>query len=89
MKVSEIMTVPVLVISQDRTLEEVAHKMLDNHIGGLPVVDDEGKIVGMVTESDFSAKEHAIPFPEITPPSSLANGCQKRGLKRLIRPRVV
>jgi len=45
MKVSEIMTEPAIVISQDRTLEEVAEKMLHNHIGGLPVVDDEGKII--------------------------------------------
>ena len=62
MKVSDIMTEPAIVVTQDRTLEEVAEKMLNSHIGGLPVVDDDGKIVGIVTESDFSAKEHAIPF---------------------------
>ena len=52
MKVSEIMTEPVITVSQDWSLEEVAHKMLNNRVGGLPVVDDEGQLVGMVTQTD-------------------------------------
>ncbi len=82
MKVSDIMTEPVFVISQDRTLEEVAEKMLNNHIGGLPVVDDEGKMVGMVTESDFSAKEHAIPFSRNYAPQLFGEWMSKEGVEK-------
>lgn len=82
MKVSEIMTEPAIVISQDRTLEEVAEKMLHNHIGGLPVVDDEGKIIGIVTESDFSAKEHAIPFSRNYAPQLFGEWMSKEGVEK-------
>lgn len=82
MKVGEIMTEPVLTITQDRSLEEVAHKMLNSKVGGLPVVDDEGKIVGMVTESDFSAKEHAIPFSRIYAPQLFGEWMSKEGVDK-------
>ncbi len=82
MKVSEIMSEPILVVSEDRTLEEVAHKMLNNRVGGLPVVDDQGKIVGMVTESDFSAKEHAIPFSRQYAPQLFGEWMSKEGVDK-------
>ncbi len=82
MKVSEIMTEPVLIIEEDRTLEEVAQKMLHDKIGGLPVVDSDGKIVGMVTESDFSAKEHAIPFSRQYAPQLFGEWMSKEGVDK-------
>ena len=82
MKVSEIMTQPVLTIDEDRTLEEVAQKMLNNRVGGLPVVDNDGKIVGMVTESDFSAKEHAIPFSRQYAPQLFGDWMSKEGVDK-------
>ncbi len=82
MKVSEIMTEPVFVVTDDRTLEEVAQKMLNNRVGGLPIVDDKGKIVGMVTESDFSAKEHAIPFSRQYAPQLFGEWMSKEGVDK-------
>jgi CBS domain-containing protein len=82
MKVSEIMTEPVFVVSEDRTLEEVAQKMLSNRVGGLPVVDGRGKLVGMVTESDFSAKEHAIPFSRQYAPQLFGEWMSKEGVDK-------
>ena len=38
--------------TQTGTLREVALLMLDNKIGGLPVVDANGAVAGIVTESD-------------------------------------
>lgn len=62
MQVKEIMSQPVIVVSEDDTLEEVARSLLDNNIGGVPVVDSAGLITGIITESDFGAKEKSIPF---------------------------
>ncbi len=82
MKVGEIMTEPVITVSKDRTLEEVAHIMLKSKVGGLPVVDNEGKIVGLVTESDFSAKEHAIPFSRNYAPQLFGEWMSKEGINK-------
>lgn len=52
-KIRQIMTRKPLTINQDATIVEAADLMLSQKIGGLPVVDDSGKIVGMFTESDM------------------------------------
>jgi CBS domain-containing protein len=62
MKVNEIMTQPVITIGQDTPLQEAANIMLQHRIGGIPVVDKDGNLVGIVTETDFTAKERCVPF---------------------------
>lgn len=51
--IREIMTVNPVTITPDATIGEAAKKMLANMIGGLPVVDRQGKLVGIITESDI------------------------------------
>ena len=53
LKIEQIMTPDPLTISQNATIGEAARLMMDNKISGLPVVDDEGKVVGIITESDI------------------------------------
>ncbi len=53
LKLSEIMTRKPVTISPDATIGEGAQLMLDNKISGLPVVDGDGKLVGIITESDI------------------------------------
>ena len=62
MKVREIMNAPAIVVREDCTLQEAAETMLAKNIGCLPVVNDAGDIAGIVTESDFAAREAEIPF---------------------------
>lgn len=62
MKVNDIMTQPVITVREDTPLHEVAALMLDQRIGGVPVVSEEGELKGMITESDFTAKEKCFPF---------------------------
>lgn len=52
-KIRQIMTRKPLTINQDATIVEAAGLMLSQKIGGLPVVDDSGQVVGMFTESDM------------------------------------
>jgi acetoin utilization protein AcuB len=51
--VSEIMTREPTTISQEATISTVAEIMLEKKFSGLPVVDDTGKLVGIITESDI------------------------------------
>ncbi len=62
MRAKEIMSSPVVTIGQDQTLEEAAQLMLDEEIGCLPVVDGEGRLVGILTEEDFMAHEQSVPW---------------------------
>jgi acetoin utilization protein AcuB len=51
-KVNQVMSKKVLTISEDTPIEEAARVMIDNKIGGLPVVRDS-KVVGIITETDL------------------------------------
>jgi CBS domain-containing protein len=53
LKVSEIMTREPVTISQEATISTVAEVMLENKFSGLPVVDKQGQLVGIITESDI------------------------------------
>ena len=51
--VEKIMTRKVLTIEQNRPILDAAQTMLEQKVSGLPVVDEKGKLVGMLTESDI------------------------------------
>ena len=53
MKVKDVMTSPVVSIEPDAPVLQAVQIMLQRHISGLPVVDKEGRLVGIVTEGDF------------------------------------
>ncbi|MFW5683745.1 MAG: CBS and ACT domain-containing protein [Spirochaetota bacterium] len=52
LKVQSVMTEKVITVTSSTLVEDAARMLVDNNIGGLPVVDD-GKLVGIVTESDL------------------------------------
>ena len=52
-KVGDVMTKEVITVSVDDPLEMAARKMSDNDISILPVVDNNGKLVGVVSRSDL------------------------------------
>jgi CBS domain-containing protein len=53
MRVKDVMTPNVICIGADEPVLKAARLMLQNHISGLPVVDKDGELVGIVTEGDF------------------------------------
>ena len=52
-KASDLMTKPVQLVNQEMALVEAAALLAEKRISGAPVVDQEGKIVGVVSEKDF------------------------------------
>jgi CBS domain-containing membrane protein len=53
MGVSRVMSQPVRTVHPQTPLTEAAHLMVSERISGLPVVDDAGLLVGIITEADF------------------------------------
>lgn len=58
MKVREIMNAPVITADPDWTLQECSIKMQENQIHHLPVADNEGTLIGLISATDiFMAAE--------------------------------
>lgn len=57
MDVREVMTTNVITASVDTSLQDVARLLIDRRISGLPIVDSEGTLVGVVSETDFLVKQ--------------------------------
>jgi len=53
MKASEVMTRDVLTVGPQTAVAEAIRLMLDNSVSGLPVLADNGKVVGILTEGDL------------------------------------
>ena len=53
MNVSDVMTPEVLSVTPDASVVTTAQLMLQKRISGVPVIDDLGHLVGIVTEGDF------------------------------------
>jgi CBS domain-containing protein len=53
MKTSEVMTRSVVTIAPNATIQDAIRLMLGQRISGLPVVDGDGQIVGILTEGDL------------------------------------
>lgn len=52
--IDKIMTKKVFTCHEDDTIEEVARKMEEHHISGLPVIDDDNKVIGSITTAHLS-----------------------------------
>jgi CBS domain-containing protein len=59
-KVSEIMTSPLIVVRTDVTMAECARIMKDKKIHHLPVADEQGNLVGMISATDFLVVAEAM-----------------------------
>jgi len=53
MKVSEIMSTRVVAAKTNASCTSLVHKMLSGFLSGLPVIDDHGHVIGVVTEFDI------------------------------------
>jgi CBS domain-containing protein len=55
--VRDVMTRQVRTVGLDTPLKDVAHILIDNRVSGVPVVDAENRVLGIVSEADFLMKE--------------------------------
>lgn len=73
MRVQDIMTTDVVTAAPDMSLKEVARHLVERGISGMPVVDAEGSVVGVISETDVIVKERPEPY----------NGAVSRRLGRI------
>jgi CBS domain-containing protein len=57
MKVEELMTKDAIGVAPDTPLKEVGALLAEHRISGLPVVDPDGRVLGVVSEADILVKE--------------------------------
>lgn len=70
MTVADLMTKDVVTVKKDTPLEEAARRLTGLRISGMPVVDDQDKVIGVIGELDIMA---------------VLSGKKTRGLKDLLR----
>lgn len=53
MNVADVMATSLVTVAPETPWKQIAEKILDTGVSGLPVVDDDGNLVGLVTEADL------------------------------------
>ena len=62
---SDIMTTDVMTVKKETPLAELAEILYKNHINGVPVLDDEGLLIGVICESDLIRKDKKLHIPTV------------------------
>jgi len=65
MLVKEIMTPDPITVNGAMEVIDAAKILLDQRINGVPVVDDAGKLVGILCQSDIIAQQKKLPVPSL------------------------
>ena len=65
LKVKDIMTKELITVSPATEINSAAKILLEKRINGLPVIDDSGKLVGILCQSDLVAQQKRIPIPSV------------------------
>ena len=83
MNVGQIMRTPVVSIHESTSLEEAARAMLDHDLRGIPVVNQQGKICGFLSVSDFVIKDKYFVFGRQHVPQLFGNYIPREGIEEL------
>ncbi len=59
------MTTKVITVSPEMEITVAAKLLLENRINGVPVLDKDGKLVGILCQSDLVVQQKAFPVPSI------------------------
>ena len=53
MRAHQVMTRKVISVKADTSIVDAANTMLQQHISGLPVINETGELIGIISEGDF------------------------------------
>jgi len=63
LKAKDIMTKEVITVQPETEVIHAAKLLLEHHVNGLPVVDKEGYLKGIICQSDLIAQQRKLPLP--------------------------
>jgi len=61
----DVMTTSLFTVSPETEIAQAAKLLLEKRINGVPVVDDAGKLVGILCQSDLIAQQKKFPLPSL------------------------
>ncbi len=64
-RVQDVMTTDVLAFSPDQNVQEAMAALVDRGVGGAPVVDADGRVVGVLSAGDLIVQESRLHFPTV------------------------
>lgn len=62
---NDIMTTGVITVDPGMEIAQAAKILFDNHINGMPVVDESGNLVGIICQSDIIVQQKELPIPSL------------------------
>ncbi|MDP8986838.1 MAG: CBS domain-containing protein [Actinomycetota bacterium] len=65
MLVRQVMTTDVLTFSPDERVQDATRRLIDRGVDGGPVVDAEGRLVGMLSSGDLLVQETKLHYPTV------------------------
>ncbi len=95
MQAENIMSVDVITVREDTPISEAAHLLVEHQVSGLPVVDSERAVRGIITERDVLLRHElircvgdimtpdVITIEELTPLADIAQVLLEHGIKRV------
>jgi CBS domain-containing protein len=81
-KVKELMSRDVVSVARDTPLRRVAELLVRHGISGVPVCDENGAVVGVVTEADILRKERGIELGRGGPLAWLVDGSDLDAMRK-------
>ncbi|MDT8379674.1 MAG: CBS domain-containing protein [Desulfotignum sp.] len=64
-KASDIMQTRIITVTPDTDITRAGKILLENHINGVPVVNDQGELKGILCQSDLIFQQKEMPVPPI------------------------
>ncbi len=61
----DIMSTEVVTVTTTTTLSEVAKKFVETRFGNLPVLDESGKLIGTISETDLIEQQSPLHIPTV------------------------
>jgi len=68
-KTKDIMSTPAISVTENHTLQEVLELMAENNFSGLPIVDSDNKVIGIISNTDiirYSQQSSVIPLSNLS-----------------------
>ena len=65
LKAEDLMTREVITVTPQTEVTQIAALLLEKRLNGVPVVDPEGGLVGIICQSDLIAEQKKLPIPSV------------------------